>query len=74
MIKLADGTKVFEAIRSLLELHTMADCGSVGVGASIWLHSRGFVYGTHVSDIWAHDAQNSVQKSLVDSGLWLHIL
>ena len=56
------------------ELHTMADCGSVGFGMTLWLHTRGGVCGTHCSDVFAHDCHNSVRRACVLSGCWLLVL
>ena len=56
------------------ELHTCADCGSVGFEMSMWLYTRGGICGTHITDVFAHDMHNSVKRACVQSGLWLLML
>ena len=56
------------------ELHSIADCGSVGLPWHMFSHCRLRINGTHSSDIWAHDNSNSVRRALVQSGSWLLIL
>jgi hypothetical protein len=56
------------------ELHTMADCGSIGFGTNMWLHTGGAIRGTHSSDVWAHDLHGSVRCAAEAAGLWLVIL
>lgn len=60
--------------RKKREVHTMADCGSIGYGMAIWLFTAGGTFGTHATDIFAHDQWNSVKMALEDSGMWLVVL
>ena len=55
-------------------LHTISDCASTNLTGALWTHTRGGVHGTHSSDVFAHDANNSVKRSLVAAGLWLLVL
>ena len=56
------------------ELHTLADCGSSAFGASLWLHTGGKAFGSHATDLYAHDCHNSVKAACTATGVWLLVL
>ena len=56
------------------ELHTIADCGSTGFTGCLWNNTLGGIVGTHSSDVYAHDCNNSVKRAVIRSGLWLLVL
>ena len=61
---------VLDKKKPMQELHCIADCGAVGFAAELFLFSRGSCHGSFCSDVWAHDAHNSIKRALVNSQLW----
>ena len=63
-IELADGTRILEAPRDpQRQAHTISDCGAVGFTQALWTHTRGQVHGSHSSDVYAHDSNNSIKRA-----------
>ena len=56
------------------ELHILSDMGSTGVPAHLWLSSRAGLLCTWTTDMFAHDAVNSVKAAIVGAGLWVLVL
>jgi hypothetical protein len=74
-IKQASGRCCLEIARvDQRECHTIADCGSVGFTQSLWNNTRGGMFGTHCSDLYAHDMNNSIKRACIQTGVWLLVL